>query len=145
MGLVGHMSDCTDVIVWSGKSATVHAVFGCLWNSIGCVLNPPALVSINCMNLMSPRIVYDRIWEGWKLHRSMDDASEIVYPCQSVQKATSAATMKEMKEWINEVYLSADRWTGSDKGRKQIKRKDKQERSALIVFLDEVDRLITQV
>jgi len=124
---------------------TIHAVLNAISTTPDNLRPPPALVSINCMSLQRKKDVYDAIWMGLELHKEKEDPSDIAYPLSSQLASTKIADQrKKLKEFVQaEIDTLPDEKTktGKKRGRRQ---EEAGCRGFLIVFLDEVDTLVTK-
>ncbi len=130
-----------------GKSVTVHSVMAGLWKYPSPFEAPPALVSINCMSLTTPKAVYEAIWNGYEMHSEMQSPAEIAYPCR--ESAITIGISKydiikeEMTTFVNSEVPTESKTAKHKSGKKRDKtHQDDGQRSMLIVFLDEIDKLI---
>lgn len=99
------------------------------------------------MNLMGLKSVYDLIWTGYQSHLLKEDPAEIVYPCQ-IERSSRATKQNGV---VNELKLFVDSEIPKTKptdqrqtGKKRSQRSKNVTRSMLIVFLDEMDALISK-
>lgn len=82
------------------------------------------------------------------MHQKKEDATEIVYPCQTAQKANGAsrrdAVIGELKKFVNTEIVAGKSSVKKKVGKKRSKRtQESGDRGMFIVFLDEIDNLIS--
>ena len=86
---------------------------------------------------------------GYQKHREKEDSAEIVYPCQDVQKNCGPSrrntVIEELKTFINSEVPKEKPKSSKKTAKKRNKRSHGGgDRSMLIVFLDEIDQLISK-
>lgn len=126
---------------------TIHGVLGSLWTMNNCIEVPPVVVSINCMVLPSPRRIYEVILDSYHQHKSFDDPYQIYYLQKMPRPTHSRDAFAELQELVNE-DLPTKKASKDDRaivGRKRQKRTSETDRGMIVVFLDELDSLITKV
>lgn len=112
-----------------------------------CIEVPPAVVSINCMVLPSPTRIYEVILNSYHQHHSLDDPYQIYYLQKITRTTHFRNAFKQLQDLVNE-ELPTKKATGDDRaivGRKRQKRTLETDRGMIVVFLDELDSLITKV